>query len=59
MACLLFGLCEALQLQLQGVPIAGIEVVPEVWNCLPYFVTIIALAGFLGRTKAPAGLGRL
>jgi simple sugar transport system permease protein len=59
LACLLFGVSEAVQLQLQGVPIGGIEIVPEVWNCLPYFVTIIALAGFLGRTKAPSGLGRL
>ena len=57
-ACVLFGAFEALQIQLQGTTLMGAEVPSEVWNALPYFVTIIALAGFLGHNRAPAGLGK-
>jgi len=57
-ACVLFGLFTALQLQLQGTSIFGADVPSEVWTALPYFVTIVALAGLLGRNRAPAGLGR-
>lgn len=57
-ACFLFGTFEALQIQLQGTPVLGIEVPSELWNALPYIVTIIALAGFLGHNRAPAGLGK-
>ncbi len=54
MACLGFGALYALSLALYGT----VEIVPRaVWAILPYFVTLIALAGFLGRNRAPAGLG--
>lgn len=56
-ACLLFGFFQALQLQLQGTPILGADIPSEVWNSLPYLVTLVALAGLLGRNRAPAGLG--
>jgi simple sugar transport system permease protein len=57
-ACLLFGLFSALQLQLQGTRILGADIPYDAWKALPYLVTIIALAGFLGRNRAPAGLGK-
>lgn len=57
-ACLLFGLFSALQLQLQGSKILGAELPSDVWVALPYVVTVVALAGFMGRNKAPAGLGK-
>jgi ABC-type uncharacterized transport system permease subunit len=57
-ACLLFGAFFALQLQLKGTPILGADIPTEAWTALPYVVTIIALAGFLGRSKAPSGLGK-
>ena len=57
-ACVLFGLFTALQLQLQGTAIFGADIPSQVWQALPYFVTIVALAGLLGRNRAPAGLGR-
>jgi simple sugar transport system permease protein len=57
-ACLLFGAFFALQLQLKGTPILGADVPTAAWTALPYAVTIIALAGFLGRSKAPSGLGK-
>lgn len=57
-ACLLFGSFSALQLQLQGTPILGLDIPYDAWKALPYVVTIVALAGFLGRNRAPAGLGK-
>jgi simple sugar transport system permease protein len=58
LACVAFGFFSALQVQLQGSPILGIQVPTEAWAALPYLVTIVALAGFLGKNRTPAGLGR-
>ncbi len=59
LACLAFGFFSALQVQLQHTAIFGtIQIPPEFWASLPYLVTIVALAGFLGRNRTPAGLGR-
>lgn len=58
LACIAFGFLEALQLQLQGTRLAGAEIPREVWNVLPYLATVIALAGFVGKSRAPAGLGK-
>ncbi len=57
-ACLAFGLFQQLQIQLQGVRPGGFEIAVELWICLPYVVTIVALAGFLGKNRTPAGLGK-
>ena len=57
-ACIAFGFLEALQLQLQGTRLAGAEIPRELWNVLPYLATVIALAGFVGKSRAPAGLGK-
>ena len=55
LACLFFGLAEALQLNLQA---SGGGVPRELVQMLPYVLTIIALAGFIGRSPAPGALGR-
>lgn len=57
-ACVMFGLFSALQLQMQGTQIIGADIPADAWKALPYVVTIIALAGLLGRHRAPAGLGK-
>lgn len=57
-ACLMFGFFEALQLQLQGVRLFGQVVPGELWQALPYIVTLLALAGLLGKNRPPAGLGK-
>jgi simple sugar transport system permease protein len=57
-ACLVFGMFQGLQIQLQGVPVFGIHIPREVWFSLPYLITVIALAGFLGKSRVPAGLGK-
>jgi len=45
-------------LQLQGSPLLGIQLPSEAWAALPYVVTLLALAGSFGKSRAPAGLGR-
>jgi len=54
-ACLLFATADAVQIRLQGndsfIPVQFIQI-------LPYLVTIIALAGFFGQSRAPKGLGQ-
>lgn len=57
-ACLFFGITDALQIRLQGVHINGIEVPVQFIQILPYIVTIIALAGFFGKSEAPKSLGK-
>ncbi|MDB4888659.1 MAG: ABC-type transporter, integral rane subunit [Gemmatimonadetes bacterium] len=54
LACLLFAAAETLQIQLQGthaIPSQFIEMIP-------YVLTIIALAGLVGRAVPPAALGK-
>ena len=51
-ACLLFGAAEALQIALQGSAFPN-----ELLQMLPYLVTMLALAGFIGRAVAPAAIG--
>ena len=54
LACLLFAAAETFQIQLQGshaIPSQFVEMIP-------YLLTIIALAGVVGRAVPPAALGR-
>ena len=58
LACLLFGFSEALQIRLQGVSLWGERPIPvQFIQILPYVVTILVLAGFVGRSRAPKALG--
>lgn len=57
-ACLAFGFVNILQIQLQGTEVAGADLPPEFWNALPYLATLVAMAGLLGRTRTPSGLGK-
>jgi len=57
-ACLLFGLADALQIRLQGVVLWGSQPVPvQFIQILPYALTILVLAGFVGHSRAPRALG--
>ena len=57
-ACLLFAAADALQARLQGVPLPGIGEVPvQLIEALPYIVTVVLLAGFVGRAVPPRALG--
>ena len=58
LACLLFGFLDAAAIRLQGVSLPGIGEVPvQAIQALPYLLTVILLAGFIGRTVAPKALG--
>ncbi|QDK36511.1 ABC transporter permease [Bdellovibrio sp. NC01] len=57
-ACLFFAFVDALQIRLQGMQIAGMEIPVQFVQILPYIVTIIALAGFIGASRPPKALGK-
>ena len=54
LACLLFAAAETLQIQLQGTQVIASQFV----EMIPYVLTIIALAGVVGRAIPPAALGK-
>ncbi len=58
-ACLLFGFLDAVSIRLQGARLPGLGEVPvQLVQALPYLLTVILLAGFVGRTVAPKALGQ-
>lgn len=58
-AALGFGLLDAVQQRLQGAEIGGVTLPSELMLCMPYVLTVVVLAGCVGRTRAPSGLGKL
>jgi len=55
LACVLFAAAETFQIQLQGA-----QVIPSQFvEMIPYVLTIVALAGVVGRATPPAALGRV
>ncbi|HEY7235459.1 MAG TPA: ABC transporter permease [Gemmatimonadaceae bacterium] len=54
-ACLLFAAAETLQIQLQGAQLIPSQFV----EMIPYVLTIVALAGVVGRAVPPAALGKV
>jgi simple sugar transport system permease protein len=59
LACLLFGFTEAVSIQMQGVfklP-SGEDIPVQFIQIVPYVLTIIVLAGFIGHSRAPRALG--
>jgi simple sugar transport system permease protein len=58
-ACLLFGFMDAVAIRLQGVHLAGVGEVPvQLIQALPYVMTVVLLAGFIGSAVAPQALGK-
>ncbi len=57
-ACLLFAFTDAIQVRLQGVPLPLVGTVPtQAIQALPYLMTVLLLAGFVGRAVAPKAIG--
>jgi len=59
LACLLFGFTEAISTQMQGViklP-SGADIPVQFIHMVPYVLTIIVLAGFIGSSRPPQALG--
>jgi simple sugar transport system permease protein len=58
-ACLLFGFLDAAAIRLQGVKVPGLGEVPvQAIQALPYVLTVVLLAGFIGKAVAPQALGK-
>jgi simple sugar transport system permease protein len=57
-ACLLFAFTDALATRLQGVALPVVGVVPvQFILALPYVLTVLLLAGFVGQAVAPKAIG--
>ncbi len=57
-ACLFFGLADAAQIRLQGLELSpGVTVPVQFIQIMPYVLTLVVLAGFVGRAQAPKSLG--
>lgn len=59
LACLLFGFTEAVSIQMQGVvklP-SGDDIPVQFVQMVPYVLTIVVLAGFIGSSRPPRALG--
>lgn len=54
-ACLLFGFAEGLQFELAA---RNVGLPSELLATLPYVLTMVTLAGFMGRARAPGALGK-
>ncbi|TKT82581.1 ABC transporter permease [Aquamicrobium sp. LC103] len=57
-ACLLFGFLDALSIRMQGTPLPLVGRVPaQFFQALPYVLTVVLLAGFIGRAIPPRAGG--
>lgn len=57
-ACLFFGFTEALTIPLANYRLASGETIPvQFVQIIPYVLTIVVLAGFIGLSRAPKALG--
>jgi len=56
--CLLFAFADAVQIRLEGValPLVG-EIPSQFIQVIPYVLTVLLLAGFVGRAVAPKAVG--
>ncbi|HBG97535.1 MAG: ABC transporter permease [Rhodobacteraceae bacterium] len=56
-ACLLFGFLQAIALRYQNLEFWGIVIPGQFTDALPYILTVVILAGFVGRAIPPAAGG--
>ena len=54
-AALMFGFSDAIQSLMS---ILGVDVAPQLLNSVPYIVTIVVVAGLVGRVRGPAAAGQ-
>jgi simple sugar transport system permease protein len=58
-ACLLFGLLEAIGIRYQNITVPGVGTIPvQFMQALPYILTVVILAGFVGKAVPPKAGGR-
>ncbi|KMK66263.1 ABC transporter permease [Puniceibacterium sp. IMCC21224] len=56
-SCLLFGLLQAVALRYQNIDLGGIVIPVQVMDALPYILTVVILAGFVGKAIPPRAGG--
>ena len=57
-ACLLFGFLDAISIRWQGIALPGIGKLPvQLMQALPYILTCVLLAGFIGKAIPPRAGG--
>ncbi|WP_350336023.1 ABC transporter permease [Coralliovum pocilloporae] len=57
-SCFLFGFLDAVAIRLQGVALPGVGELPiQIFQALPYVLTVILLAGFIGKAVPPKAGG--
>lgn len=54
LACLLFGLAEAIAIRMEGV----VPIPTQFIQMIPYVLTLVVLAGFIGRATPPRAIGK-
>ncbi len=56
-ACLLFGYLQAVGIRMQGFKLGAVEIPVQFINMLPYVMTVVLLAGFIGKSIPPRASG--
>jgi ABC-type uncharacterized transport system permease subunit len=56
-ATMLFGLLQAVALRYQNIELAGIVIPVQLMDALPYILTVVILAGFVGKAIPPRAGG--
>jgi len=56
-ACLLFGFLQAIALRYQNIEIGNFTIPVQVMDALPYILTVVILAGFVGKAIPPRAGG--
>ncbi|PRY93324.1 nucleoside ABC transporter membrane protein [Hasllibacter halocynthiae] len=56
-ACLLFGLLQAVEGRFQSIGLFGFEIPSQFMQALPYILTVVILAGFVGKAIPPRAGG--
>jgi general nucleoside transport system permease protein len=56
-ACLLFGFLQAVGNTMQGAEIGNVDIPVQFFNMLPYVMTVVLLAGFIGKSIPPRADG--
>ncbi len=56
-ACLLFGFLQAVALRYQNIDLGGVVIPVQVMDALPYVLTVVILAGFVGKAIPPRAGG--
>jgi len=57
MACLLFGFLDAIGNRFQNIEVLGVDIPTQFMQALPYILTVIILAGFVGKAVPPRAGG--